>query len=132
MQHSEEADLRAQMLGVSGDAAQRLRGGSEQNIVNRSLVLKRDDGDRLWHCEHHVEVGHLEQFRLAVRQPLGSGKALTLRAASIAAAVRHTLIAAVVAALTWPPRAAVRQRSIAHMARRRVGDSDAPCWSRNA
>jgi hypothetical protein len=27
---------------------------------------------------------------------------------------------------TWPPRAAVRQRSIAHMARRRADDSDAP------
>ena len=67
MQHSEEADLRAQMLGVGGDAAQRLRGGSEQDVVSRSLVLERDDGDRFRHCEHHVEVGHLEQFRLAVR-----------------------------------------------------------------
>ena len=100
MQDSEEADLCAQMLGVGGDAAQRLRGGSEQDVVNRSLVLERDDSDQLRHCEHHVEVGHLEQFRLAVRQPLGAGKALTLRAASIAAAVvRYALMAAVAAAL---------------------------------
>jgi hypothetical protein len=38
MQHSEEADLRAQMLGVGGDAAQRLRGGSEQDVAYREAV----------------------------------------------------------------------------------------------
>jgi hypothetical protein len=88
------------MLGVGRDGTQRLRGGSEQDVIDCGLVLERDAGDRLRHGEHHVEVRHIEQFRLAVRQPLGAGKTLALRAVPVAAGVvGDALMAAVAAAL---------------------------------
>ena len=87
MQHAEEADLRAQMLWVGGDLAQRLRRRPEQDVVDHGLVLERDDLDLLRHGEHHVEVGHVEQFRLTVLEPLGPCETLALRAVSL----RHEL-----------------------------------------
>jgi hypothetical protein len=70
VQHSEEADLRTEMLRVGGDDAQRLRRRPEQVIVDHSLVLKCDGGDQILHGEHHVEIGHMEQLGLTVLQPL--------------------------------------------------------------
>jgi hypothetical protein len=100
MQHGEEPDLAPQMLGIGRNGTQRLRAGPEQDVIDRGLVLERDGGDRLRHGEHHVEVRHLEQFRLAVRQPLGASQALALRAVSVAArVVGDALMAAVLAAL---------------------------------
>ena len=100
MQHAEEADLGTKMLGVGGDGAQRLRRRLEQKIVHHGLVLERDGLDLRRHREHDVEVRHVEQFRLAVLQPLGTRKALALRAVAISArVVRDTLMAAITAAL---------------------------------
>src|SRR5580704_15542043 len=46
------------------------------------------------HGEHHVEVRHVEQFRVAVLEPLCSCETLTLRATVVAArVVRHALVA---------------------------------------
>ena len=39
------------------------------------------------HGEHHVEVGHVEQFGLAVFEPLGARQALALRAVPVTAGV---------------------------------------------
>jgi hypothetical protein len=85
VQHSQEADLRPQMLRISGDGAQRLRGRPEQDVVDHGLVLEGDGGDRLGHGEHHVEVGHVEQFGLTVRKPLRTGETQALRAVPVAA-----------------------------------------------
>src|SRR5262249_58434262 len=50
--------------------------------------------------EHQGEVGAVEQFRVAVRQPLGTGEALALRAVPVTAGVvGDALMAAVAAAL---------------------------------
>ena len=46
MQHGGKADAGSEMLGVGGDGGQRLGGGPEQEIVDRSLVLERDGADR--------------------------------------------------------------------------------------
>jgi hypothetical protein len=43
-----------------------LRRCPEQDVVDHGLVLERDDLDLLGHGEHHVEVGHVEQFRLSI------------------------------------------------------------------
>ena len=52
------------------------------------------------HREHDVEVGHVEQFRLTVLQPLGPCETLALRAVPVAArVVRDALMAAVAATL---------------------------------
>ena len=80
VQHAQEADLRTEMLWVGGDGAQRLRGRPEQDVVDLGLVLERDGGDLVRHREHHVEVGHVEQLRLPVLEPLGPRETLALRA----------------------------------------------------
>jgi len=87
VQDTEEADLRAQMLGVGGDDAQRLRCGTEQDIVDPGLVLERDGGDEIGHGEHDVEIRHLEQFRLTILQPLRPRHTLALRTVMITARV---------------------------------------------
>ena len=100
VQHTEEADLRTEMLGVGGDGAQRLRRRPEQDIVHHGLVLERDDLDLCRHGEDDVEVGHVEQFRLTVLQPLGPCETLALRTVAVAArGVGHALMAAIAATL---------------------------------
>jgi hypothetical protein len=83
MQHGQETDLRSQVLGIGRDGAQRLRRRPEQDIVDLRLVLERDDRDLMGHREDNMEVGHVEQFRLTVRQPLGASETLALRAVAI-------------------------------------------------
>ena len=105
VQHTQEADLRAQMLRVGGDGAQRLRRCSElfrdssddrPSLVSRysseredgshhGLVLERDDLNRRRDGEDDVVIGYVEQFRLAIRQPLGSCEALALRTVPVSA-----------------------------------------------
>jgi hypothetical protein len=75
-----------------------------------------------------VEVGHVEQFRLSVLDPLSPCETLAFWTVAIPArVVRHTLMAAIVAPLDVPAESAVRQRSIAITARRRAVDNDASC-----
>ena len=45
VQHGEEADLGAQVLGIGGDGAQGLGGGAEEQAVDERLVLIGDGGD---------------------------------------------------------------------------------------
>src|SRR5437870_5936226 len=100
VQHTQEADLRAQMLWIGGDLAQRLRRRSEQHIVDNGLVLEGDDLDLLGHREHDVEVGHVERFGLTVREPLGARETLALWATFVAARiVRDALMATIAACL---------------------------------
>ena len=52
------------------------------------------------HGEHDVEVGHVEQFRLTVLEPLGPCEALALRTVPVAArVVGDALMAAIAATL---------------------------------
>ena len=54
----------------------------------------------LGHGEHNVEVGHIEQFRLPVLEPLSACETLAFRAVPVSArVVRHTLMAAIIAPL---------------------------------
>jgi hypothetical protein len=99
VQHTEEADLRPEMLRVGGDGAQHLRRRSEQNVVNYRLVLKRDDLDLRRHGEHDVEIRHIEQFRLTVLQPLRPRQTLALRAIAVATRVEGDALMAALAAL---------------------------------
>ena len=100
VQHTEKTDLRAEMLRVGGDPAQRLRRRTEQNIVDDNLVLECDGGDQLRHGEHDMEVGHVEQFRLPVIEPLGACETLALGAVSVTTrVVSDTLMPAIAAPL---------------------------------
>src|SRR5260370_17882700 len=104
VQHTEEAYLRAKMLWIGGELTQRLRRRSEQHIVDNGLVLEGDDLDLLGHREHDVEVGHVEQFGLTVREPLGARETLALWATFVAArVVRAALMATIAPPLDVPP-----------------------------
>ena len=46
VEHGDDADLGAEVLGIGGDGAQRLGGGPEQDGVDDGLVLEGDRGDR--------------------------------------------------------------------------------------
>ena len=98
--HGEEADLRAQVLGLRGDRAQRFGCRPEQDVVDDHLVLEGDDGDLVGHGENNMEVRHVEQFRPPVLEPLSPGQPLALRAVPVAAGVvRDALLATVIATL---------------------------------
>src|ERR1700689_4990599 len=100
VQHAEETNLGTEVLWVGGDLPQRLRGRLEQDVVDHGLVLEGDDLDLRRHGEHHVEVRHVEQFRLAVLEPLSPCETLALWATAITARVEgHPLMAAIVAPL---------------------------------
>ena len=71
MQNTEEANLRAQVLGVARDSQQGLRGGAEQDGVDDRFVLKRERGNLFRDREDHVKVFDRQQLRLALFQPLG-------------------------------------------------------------
>ena len=47
VQHGEEADLGAQVLGIGSDGAQGLGGGAEEQAVDERLVLIGDGGNGL-------------------------------------------------------------------------------------
>src|SRR5208283_48547 len=98
--YAEEADLCAQMFWIGGDGAQRLRRCPEQDAVNHCLVLERDSLDLPRHGEHDVEIRHVKQLRLPVRNPLGACQALALRTVSVTTGVvRDALMAAFAATL---------------------------------
>ena len=87
MEHGDEADLGAEMLRVGGDPAQRLGGGSEQDGVDRLLVLEGDLGHRCGQREHDVEVRRRQQLGLPGLEPCGTRLSLALRTVPVAAGV---------------------------------------------
>ena len=60
MQHGEESDLRAEVLGVRGDRAEGLGRGSKQDGVHHGSVLERNRRDRFRYGEDHMEVLRVE------------------------------------------------------------------------
>src|SRR6516164_6595766 len=95
VQYTEEADLGSQMFWIGSNGAQRLRRRPKQDVVNHCLVLECDNLDLHRHGEHDVEIRHVEQLRLPVRNPLGARQALALRTVPVTArVVRDALMAA--------------------------------------
>ena len=70
VQHGEEADLGAQVLGIGGDCAQGLGGGAEEKAVDERLVLIGDGGNGLRQREDDVKVLCVEKFGATILQPL--------------------------------------------------------------
>jgi len=100
MQHGDEADVGAQVLGIGSDRAQGIGAGAEQDVVDDSLVLVGDRRNLLGHGEDDVEVFDRQELGLPVLQPLGPRQRLALRAVPVPAAVeRDALMAAGVALL---------------------------------
>ena len=87
VQDRQDADARAEVLGVGRDRDQRLGGRLEQQIVDHGLVLVGDVGDGRRQREHHVIVRHRQQLGLALGQPFLCCRALALRTMPIATGV---------------------------------------------
>ena len=82
-----EPDAGAEVLGVGGDGDQGLGGDFEQQVIDDRLVLIGDVGDRSRQGEDNMEIGHGQQFGLAVGEPLLGSRGLALRAVPVAAGV---------------------------------------------
>ena len=87
MQDGSEADARPEMPRVGGDRDQGVGRGTEQQVVDHSLVLQRDVGNRRRQREHHMVVGHGQEVGLVRRQPRACRRPLALRAVPVAAGV---------------------------------------------
>src|SRR5260370_40463394 len=77
MEHREESDLRAQMLGVGRNSAQRLADGPEQNVVDDVLILQSNGCDWLRQSEDDMNILGVEKLRSTLIQPFGASQWLT-------------------------------------------------------
>ena len=66
MQHGEEANLRAQVLGIRSYSAQGFGRGLKENVVYHLLVLVSDRGNLIRDGEDDMEILAVEKLRLAV------------------------------------------------------------------
>ena len=85
VKHGEKADLRTQVLGVSGNGAHRRAHRPEQNVVDVLFILVGDRSDWLWHRKDDVEVADVEKLRSTVFQPFGASQRLALAAVAVSA-----------------------------------------------
>ena len=69
VQHGGEPDAGAEVPGVGCDSDQGLGGGFEQQVIDDRLVVIADVGERSRQGEDNVEIGHRQEFGLAVGQP---------------------------------------------------------------
>ncbi len=74
MEHGEEADLGAEVLGIGGNGLQGFRGGPEQNAIDHLFVLIGDRGNLFRQRKDHVEILGVEKFGAALFQPFGAGQ----------------------------------------------------------
>ena len=63
MQNAEEADLRAQMIGVASDFEKGLGTGAKQKIVDDLLVLQSQRRQFTGQREDHMHVAASEEVR---------------------------------------------------------------------
>jgi hypothetical protein len=111
VEHGGEPDAGAEVFGVGGDGDQGLGGGFEQQVIDDRLVVIGDVGDRSRQGEDNMEIGHGQQFGLAVGQPLLGSGGLALWAMPVAAGiVGDAQVGALLAAFDMP---AQRHRSAA-------------------
>src|SRR3954447_15882171 len=87
MEHSDEADLGAEMARIGGDRAQCFGRRPEQDGIDRGLVLESDFGGRRRQGEDDVEIRHRQQFGLSFDYPGGARRSLAFRAMPVAARI---------------------------------------------
>ena len=79
VEHRDEADASAEMLGIGRDRERGLGRGFEQQVVDHRLVLIGDVGDLRRQRVHHMKVRHRQEIGLALGQPLAGRSALARR-----------------------------------------------------
>ena len=111
MEHGGEPDACAEMLGIGRNRDQGLGSDFQQQVIDDRLILIGDVGDWSRQAEHDMEIGHRQEFGLAVGQPLLGSGGLALGAVPVAAGVvGDALVRAVLAAFDM---ATQRRRSAA-------------------
>ncbi len=81
MKDGDHPGLGAEILRIGRDQAKRIGRRLEKDVVDDSLVLQGDDGDRFRHREDDVEIRHRQQ----VGEPLQACQPLTFWAVPVAA-----------------------------------------------
>ena len=64
-----------------------LRRSLEQDVVDHRLVGVGEVGDRCWPCVDDMEVGHGQQFRFPVLEPVARRRPLTVETMAVATTV---------------------------------------------
>ena len=85
MQNACEADLGAEMFGVTGNGLERLGGCLKQDAIRDRLVLVGQSGNLLRQREHDMKILDLQQVGLARCQPIACRRALALGTMSVPA-----------------------------------------------
>jgi len=86
VEHAQEADLGAQMLGIASDFEERFRTGLKQEMVQDLLVLQGERCQFMRQGEDNMDVAGGEKLLTTRLQPTVAGVGLTLRAVPVAAA----------------------------------------------
>src|SRR6266849_7764681 len=87
MQHAEEADLCAKMLGIAGHFEECFCTGSEQEIVDDLLILQDQRSQMTRKREDHMHVLRRKKFPATLFQPTFASSCLTFRAVPISTGV---------------------------------------------
>ena len=87
MQHAEESDLSAEMLGVSGNLNQRLGADAEEQTIHHFFVLQSQWRQFVWERENDVGVRCGQQFGASRIEPAVARVALALWAMPVAARI---------------------------------------------
>jgi hypothetical protein len=89
VEHTQKAEVSAEMPGVGSDLQQRLGAGTEQEVVDDLFILQRQPGQLVWDGEDNMDVVDRKQFVAACGDPLVASLGLTLRAMPIPAGVEE-------------------------------------------
>jgi len=87
VQHAEEADFRAEMLGIACYFQKGFRAGAKQEVVDDLLVLQHQRGQVTRKREDHMDVTRRKKFPATLFQPTFPSTCLTLRAMAISTGV---------------------------------------------
>jgi hypothetical protein len=100
VQDGEEADFRSKVLRIGGNEAQRLGDSTKKNVVEDLFVVQGNGGDWFRQREDDVKIGSIEEFGLAVVDPLSSSKGQTLATVAVSTGiVPDALVAALITLL---------------------------------
>ena len=87
MEHAEEADLCAKVLGIASDLKQGLSAGLKQQVINHLLVLQSERSKLVRQREDNMHVGRRQKLPFARLQPALACVALALGTVPVAARV---------------------------------------------
>jgi len=89
VEHAEEADVGAEVLGICGNLQKTGGAGAEQETIEDLLVMERQRRQFVRKREDHMRVGNVQQLLAAGGEPLFPRVGLAFRAMAIPARVER-------------------------------------------